>query len=596
MKKIQLFCDTIKNTIHIYCTYILKYESIFMKNKKTIFTAALLILISLMVSCKKFNILGPNTIPPPTDFTVPDNTIPSHVDVRPETAPDNAVFGTYIKRFVYKGKWYILARNMYNYDAVNKTLTKTATNIVLSMDSDNKIVVYAKNLPETYSSSRPQIFDHLIRADIIDDSEIWYEEAPRYMDLYTIEYWNFGKFNVNGMQKYMYINNLSYHSSDLLNWSTQGDRMNKIKEFPDIIYNPGDSNYNLGLSWQQSSGLYIGAQYHTVYFKDKLYILGGGIGWTGSSGYRADIRNYKVIDFNKDFKELTNYQYIENPWKTGSYISVYVSDSKLYVIHKGYYSWDYSHEENGTDIYEFNFHKANKETIYATEDGVKWVIVDNYGGSKIDNYVSKTSLILRSDKYGPPITSHPTTPSEPNWTKVGNIYYRIVKTDYPYAPYDEIKAAANRGETQFTIIDEHIKNAGLNSFMMSEVHPDDAKGDDWKLITPNNYTEQSFVWQGSESYLFNFNDKIVRLVDYDDLTVRKDDYNGLLNEAKDWRKRGDAGGYTSDYGTVYDKEECYFRAMYGEARAYMIKKISGFDGKYYYPDEAVTHYVVEFRY
>ena len=107
MKKIQLFCDTIKNTIHIYCTYILKYESIFMKNKKTIFTAALLILISLMVSCKKFNILGPNTIPPPTDFTVPDNTIPSHVDVRPETAPDNAVFGTYIKRFVYKGKWYI---------------------------------------------------------------------------------------------------------------------------------------------------------------------------------------------------------------------------------------------------------------------------------------------------------------------------------------------------------------------------------------------------------------------------------------------------------------------------------------------------------
>ncbi|WP_300366656.1 hypothetical protein [Brachyspira sp.] len=561
-----------------------------------LFFVLLLLILVLIFSCKKINILGPNVIPPPTDFVVTDNTIPIHVDVKPETAPDNAVFGTYIRRFVYKGKWYILAKNMYDYDSVNKTLTRTATNIVLSMDSKDKIVVYGKNLPETSSISNLQIFNHLKRADIIEDSQIWYEEAPKYEELYTIKYLNFGKSNVNGIQKDMYINNLTYHSSDLLNWTTQGDRMNKIKEFPDIIYNPADSNYNLGLSWQQSVGLYIFAQYHTVYFKGKLYILGGGLGWTGGSGYRADITKYKVIDFNKDTKELTNYQYINNPWKNGSYISVYVSDDKLYVINKGNYSWDYDHTENGIDLYGFNYNKASKETIYSTEDGVNWIVENDYKGIYIDNYVSTKSLISQSDKYGPPVTPHPTTPLEPNWTKVGNRYYGISKTDYPYAPYKEIKEAAYRGETNFIVTDEHIKKAGLNSFMMSEVHPDNAKEDDWKLITPNNYTEKSFVWQGSENYLFNFDDKIVRLVDYDSLTVRKDHYDDFSSKAEIWRKRGDKGGYISVFGTRYTKEECYFKAMYEEARAYMIKKISGFDGKYYYPDEAITHYVVEFRY
>ena len=596
MKKIQLFCDTIKNNIHIYCTYILKYESIFMKNKKTIFTAALLILISLMVSCKKFNILGPNTIPPPTDFTVPDNTIPSHVDVRPETAPDNAVFGTYIKRFVYKGKWYILARNMYNYDAVNKTLTKTATNIVLSMDSDNKIVVYAKNLPETSSSSRPQIFNHLKRANIIDDSEIWYEEAPDYFNFYSINF-----IYVPGRQSYTYqysitSNNLSYHSSDLLNWTTKGSRDNFVMKFP-ISDKVGQNG--LTAFYPQIINYKIG-NYINVYFKGKLYILGGARYLGYGTGRAANTTQYKVIDYgalNSDDPE--NYQYYNYPWNENAsdIEEVRRDENKLYVKRYGYFSWNFIRTENGVDIYELNRNKTSDD-VYSTSDGISWVKENNldaYNKADICKF-PHVNYYMDNNYYGPPITPHPTTPSEPNWTKVGNIYYRIVKTDYPYAPYDEIKAAANRGETQFTITDEHIKNAGLNSFMMSEVHPDDAKGDDWKLITPNNYTEQSFVWQGSESYLFNFNDKIVRLVDYDDLTVRKDDYNGLLNEAKDWRKRGDAGGYTSDYGTVYDKEECYFRAMYGEARAYMIKKISGFDGKYYYPDEAVTHYVVEFRY
>ena len=63
------------------------------KNKKLYFILLLLILIIiLMISCKKINILGPNNIPPPTDFRLPEDTIPGHIDVNPVPAKDGEVF------------------------------------------------------------------------------------------------------------------------------------------------------------------------------------------------------------------------------------------------------------------------------------------------------------------------------------------------------------------------------------------------------------------------------------------------------------------------------------------------------------------------
>lgn len=64
--------------------------SIFMKkkfNKKLYLIFVLLILvIVLIISCEKFNILGPTYIPPETDFRLPEETIPGHIDVNPVPA------------------------------------------------------------------------------------------------------------------------------------------------------------------------------------------------------------------------------------------------------------------------------------------------------------------------------------------------------------------------------------------------------------------------------------------------------------------------------------------------------------------------------
>ena len=67
----------------------------------------LIIVIVLIVSCEKFNILGPTYIPPETDFRLPEDTIPGHIDVNPVPAKDGEVFGGFRRKFRYQGKWYI---------------------------------------------------------------------------------------------------------------------------------------------------------------------------------------------------------------------------------------------------------------------------------------------------------------------------------------------------------------------------------------------------------------------------------------------------------------------------------------------------------
>ena len=56
-------------------------------NKKLCLIFALLIIaIALIISCEKINILSPTYIPPETDFTLPEDTIPGHIDVNPVPA------------------------------------------------------------------------------------------------------------------------------------------------------------------------------------------------------------------------------------------------------------------------------------------------------------------------------------------------------------------------------------------------------------------------------------------------------------------------------------------------------------------------------
>ncbi|WP_420535786.1 hypothetical protein [Brachyspira intermedia] len=137
-------------------------------NKKLYLILLLLILIIvMMISCKKINILGPNNIPPPTDFRLPEDTIPGHIDVNPMPAKDGEVFGGFQRKFKYQGKWYVLADYMYDYDPKSKTLNKKAEKIILQIDDSGNIVVYDKD---------SKGYDELSIMNVIEENRVLYED------------------------------------------------------------------------------------------------------------------------------------------------------------------------------------------------------------------------------------------------------------------------------------------------------------------------------------------------------------------------------------------------------------------------------------
>ena len=106
-----------------------------MKKKVYFILPLLILIIVLIMSCRKINILGPNNIPPPTAFPniydekpeIPDYPDPTPVpdppdeveekpiEVKPEVVQNGTVFGGYGRRFKFKNDWYVLATNEYEY-------------------------------------------------------------------------------------------------------------------------------------------------------------------------------------------------------------------------------------------------------------------------------------------------------------------------------------------------------------------------------------------------------------------------------------------------------------------------------------------------
>ena len=181
-------------------------------NKKVYLIFSLLILvIVLIISCKKINILSPTYIPPETDFRLPEETIPGHIDVTTVPAKDGEVFGGFQKKFKYQGKWYILADYMYEYIPETKTLTQKSYNVILQIDDNGNINIYAKNVD--YS-----IFGRLkYSISVIENDKIIYEPNT---------YGSFFMSNYQSIINSIVYENTYYTSSDLINWQTNGSTNN----------------------------------------------------------------------------------------------------------------------------------------------------------------------------------------------------------------------------------------------------------------------------------------------------------------------------------------------------------------------------------
>ncbi|MEI0508008.1 hypothetical protein [Brachyspira intermedia] len=569
-------------------------------NKKLYLILLLLILIIvMMISCKKINILGPNNIPPPTDFRLPEDTIPGHIDVNPMPAKDGEVFGGFQRKFKYQGKWYVLADYMYDYDPKSKTLNRKAEDIILQIDNNGNIVVYDKD---------SKGYRDLLRMNVIEENRVLYEDS--YYGTYSYSSSSFTTTDCKGTENYhsfrtgITFNNEIQTSSDLINWTTEGSDDNVYKTFPSVSPNPNDS----------FQGTFGASSYKIVEFKDYIYLIGlaedfneqnpDGCRNENAGAFTVSKDIYYRIDKNKDTSVGANWEKINTPWGQRSWLDIRYDKDKIYVT-KGervYYENDPSINKWTSKYEKFE----NDNTIWSSTDGVNWQVEPNSSAYDNANEIYSYSSSVGGDL--PYIQNKIKTPEEPNWIKLDNgRYYKSDNSPYstytinnktyyvPIPPYEEIRAAYDSGQEYFTITESHIKSAGLNQFLTKDKEPN--KDEDWTVITPIDYTDKLMVWQsGGEKVMLNINNKAVQLVDYTQIEAMYNtikDYSIVINDLRKTAKELRDGTYFDLASGSYIKN---VRAgMEYDARADMLEFLMN-NREYIMPYDAVTHYTVEFKY
>ena len=151
----------------------------------------ILLIVAIVFSCKKINILSPVHIPPPTAFpsesdeetSIPDYPNPSPlplppeeteekpIEINPEIVQDGTVFGGFSKRFIYKNEWYVLAANEYKYDPDKKQLNRTGKGAVLKIADDGNTIIKIHSLSPNEDLSKVQYWTNLHSSKLIIDTD-----------------------------------------------------------------------------------------------------------------------------------------------------------------------------------------------------------------------------------------------------------------------------------------------------------------------------------------------------------------------------------------------------------------------------------------
>lgn len=157
-------------------------------------------------------------------------------------------------------------------------------------------------------------------------------------------------------------------------------------------------------------------------------------------------------------------------------------------------------------------------------------------------------------------------------------------------PEERIREMARRGETDFKLIDEDMKYLALYRLAVNS-------GNTVQAVDVINPYPSSMLWLAGSQYVFNLNNKIVRLVDYKysgrPLTFNYETEH-LIEAMKYWSEIIDAGGLTNDY-QMYSKEEACYYYLYAKAN-YEMYNYYNTNAKYYMPSRAITHYSIDFKY
>lgn len=545
------------------------------------------------------------------------------MDVSPEVAQDGVVFGGFGKRFKFKGEWFVLADSMYNYNEASKSVSKVASNLILRIDDDKKITIYAKNLP--YMENRMVGHDKDYHDDFMNNA--WYNLKMHNLVIegdriyHEWNYLNYSEYKANNKTGTAsgniagikadnlyaeWLDTLSVRTSgrgityttDLVNWTTETNYKVSTEpiRFPQPSLNinnrPTDKNFN------SSTGL-KGAR--VVYFKDYLYILGGyteisGDGLKKGDKTSVEITRHKYHRIKKglDTQNPNNWEVLNAPAPLRrAWMWTRVSEEKIFVNDgfKVYADIDLKLTTKNEDRYNQHYDRAFINNIYSTTDGINW------NPDSLENY--QRASWMDDENYdmnsGPPVKPlfakrDPTyTPLEPDYTELGGLKYMIVQNQMSISE-KKITEMAKRYETDFKLDAEDMKYLALYRLAINN-------GSGIQAVDVVNPYPSSMLWLSGSQYIFNLNNKIVRLVDYSysgrPLTFDSE-AKQLTESMKYWSKIIDAGGLTNDY-QMYSKEEACYYYLYAKAW-YDTYDYYNTNAKYYMPSKAITHYSIDFKY
>ena len=586
--------------------------------------AALVVCLILIVSCKKINLLSSTYIPPPTEFpnempeypestpvpTPPQEPEEKPIEVKPEVVENGTVFGGYGRRFKFKNDWYVLATNEYEYKPETKTLKPIGKGAVLRIEKDGKTITkihslkLSDNLEQTeywknLHSKKLVINDTELSIPIKAESQAWPKYIPYTItdsdnnNTYTYStginnvtaYTNIG--NIHAEKLILHYSNRS--SSDLLNWNKVSS--SNVFDFPKVDFNNPNFQGRCGNSTRN----------HIIYFKGKIFLFKSYFNIydklltyyrePSEGGFIISKDEYYTIEWGKDISDAKNW--VTNHIRNGLYsdhYNIWYDKNKLYVYIRGGSKFSYSDRWQLWIPYPYSY----KSGLYTTEDGINWKeepydIIDKYKPTPADislGYDKFSDDIINATNQMLGYEMQDGTPFEPFYTELNGKYYRTFNATYPLPPIKEIMETVDKFETNFTVTEKHIKKYGYYQLQVSSVAPDKAQESDWVNIMPNNETSSSIGWESGGADLFNFNNKIVRLVDYDRefkldnqyetaLALAEKYYNLLLNSPI----------------SEFKKYDYYF--LYYKAMADMLKIIKEKGSNYFRPDEAVTHYTFE---
>ncbi|MEI0748150.1 hypothetical protein [Brachyspira pulli] len=588
--------------------------------KKVYFILLLLILIIILImSCKKVNLLGPNTIPPPTAFpniddekpeipdypnptpvpTPPEKTEEKPIEVKPEAVANGTVFGGYGRRFKFKNDWYVLATNEYEYNPETKMLRQLNKGAVLRIEKDGKTITKIHSLTLGDNLEQTEYWTNLNSKKLIIEAnkvlipsnpeqksygtyyyKVKFEKLNFFSFVPEANYYSFGAYS-----NYT-IDFISRESDSLINWAYSANREKKTYYIPQPNKDNPTIQGRYGVNGLNFSSLF--------YLKGRLFLFvqESPID-TNPTGYRdpsapkfAIGMRYYSVDVNKDTSDNNNWVEHKFPLREGrnAAIDIFYESNKLYV------------RENGNDIY-YEYIKINDNVwgwedvwtlaadaskIWSTEDGINWKEEKDVDFSKLEIYKTINSYTVPLLSYEPPDG----TPFEPSYTELNGKYYRTFNSTYPMPPIKEIMETVDRFETNFTVTEEHIKKSGYYQLQVSSIPPDKAQESDWVNVVPNNELAFSIGWESGGADLFTFNNKIVRLVDYDRQFKLNTQYETALNLSQKYYNL-----LLNSPMSEFKKYDYYF--LYYKAMADMLKIIKDKGNDYFRPDEAVTHYTFE---